>query len=77
MVSGGPVEQLLELVLDAPAERALIGSGKLPGSLHCFGEQGFHFRESFSIETVRKEGVPNSVAGWNGGLSSYYATFSL
>ena len=23
------------------------------------------------------EGVPNSVAGWNGGLSSYYATFSL
>ncbi len=23
------------------------------------------------------EGVPNSVAGWDGGLSSYYATFSL
>ena len=23
------------------------------------------------------EDVPNSVAGWNGGLSSYYATFSL
>ena len=28
-------------------------------------------------KTNELEGVPNSVAGWDGGLSSYYATFSL
>ena len=30
-----------------------------------------------SSRVNRQEGVPNSVAGWDGGLSSYYATFSL
>ncbi len=32
-----------------------------------------------AVDPVRGEveGVPNSVAGWDGGLSSYYATFSL
>ena len=29
------------------------------------------------IVFMRWEGVPNSVAGWDGGLSSYYATSSL
>ena len=37
--------------------------------------------EGFTVSSIDgaapKEGVPNSVAGWDGGLSSYYATFSL
>ncbi len=30
-----------------------------------------------TFQIASEEGVPNSVAGWDGGLSSYYATFSL
>ncbi len=36
---------------------------------------GVHRNTAASFYT--REGVPNSVAGWDGGLSSYYATFSL
>ena len=54
MASGGHVEYLLELVLDAPAERTLIGRGNLTGQFHRLGEQGFHFGECFPIQTVRE-----------------------
>ena len=39
-------------------------------------EVAYHTAADYLAGTTN-EGVPNSVAGWNGGLSSYYATFSL
>ncbi len=34
-------------------------------------------QHDMTMHDMNMEGVPNSVAGWDGGLSSYYATSSL